>query len=160
MEFNGTFFASIISFLAFVFIMNKLLYEPVHKIVKERNDFIDGNYKDANENNAKADELSKERDEKIVGAKEDARGKYNEILAGFKEQRTDIVKNAQAKSHDDIEQASINLNNVSNEAKENLKWKMTDLANDIVEKVLGYRSEVKGFNNDKINEILYSEGKR
>ena len=157
MDFNGTFFAAIISFLAFVFIMNKLLYEPVHKIVKERNDFINGNYKEAGENNAKADELSKERDEKIVGAKEDARGKYNEILAGFKEQRTDIVKDAQTKSHEEIEQASINLNNVSNEAKESLKWKMTDLANDIVEKVLGYKSEVQGFNNDKVNEILYSE---
>ena len=159
MDFNGTFFAAIISFLAFVFIMNKLLYEPVHKIVKERNDFINGNYQSANENNAKADELSKKRDEKIVGAKEEARGKYNEILGGYKEQKADIVKDAQAKSHEDIEQASINLNNVCNEAKENLKWKMTDLANDIVEKVLGYRSEIQGFNNDKINEILYSEGK-
>ena len=157
MDFNGTFFAAIISFLAFVFIINKLLYEPVHKIVKERNDFINGNYKDASENNAKADELSKERDEKIVDAKEDARDKYNEILASFKEQRTDIVKNAQDKSHEEFEQASINLNNVSNEAKEKLKWKMTDLANDIVEKVLGYKSDVQGFNNDKVNEILYSE---
>ena len=157
MEFNGTFFAAIISFLVFVFVMNKLLYEPVHKIVKERNDFISGNYKIANENNTKADELVKERDEKIVASKEDARNKYNEILAGFKEQRTDIIKDAQAKSHEDIEEASVNLNNVSNDAKENLKWKMTDLANDIVEKVLGYRSEVQGFDNDRVNEILYSE---
>ena len=137
--------------------MNKILYIPVRKIVNERNSLINGNYQAANENNAKADGLSKERDEKIIGAKEDARGKYNEILAEFKEQKADIVKEAQTKSHEDIEQASVNLNNVSNEAKENLKWKMTDLANDIVEKVLGYRSEVQGFNNDKVNEILYSE---
>jgi len=157
MEFNGTFFVSIISFLAFVLIMNKMLYEPVHKIVRERNSFIDGNYAAANENNTKADELEKEHDEKIVEAKEDARGKYNEMLAGYKEQRTNIVKDAQNKSHDELESAYSNLNNVSNEAKENLKWKMTDLANDIVEKVLGYRSEVKGFDNDKVNEILYSE---
>ena len=32
---------------------------------------------------------------------------------------------------------------------------MNDLANDIVEKVLGYRSEVQGFNDDAVNEILY-----
>ena len=32
---------------------------------------------------------------------------------------------------------------------------MTDLANDIVEKVLGYRSEVQGFDNDTVNDILY-----
>ena len=155
MEFNGTFFAAIISFLVFVFVMNKILYEPVRKIVNERNNFIEGNYNSANENNAKADELALKREEEISGAKDDARGKYNNILADFKNKRADIVKEAQNKSNEDLEQAYQNLSNVSNEAKENLKWKMTDLANDIVEKVLGYRSEVQGFDNDKVNEILY-----
>ena len=157
MDFNGTFFVSIISFIVFVFVMNKLLYEPIHKIVKERNDFINGNYDAANANNEKADELNENRNKKIVEAKEDARGKYNDILAGYKEQRTNIVKDAQNKSHDELERAYADLNDVSSQAKENLKWKMADLANDIVEKVLGYRSEVQGFDNDKINEILYNE---
>ena len=157
MEFNGTFFAAIISFLAFVFIMNKLLYEPIRRIVNERNDFINGNYQCASSNNSKADDLAHERDEKLVAAKEDARGKYNEILTGFKSQRSDKLQEAQKESHEEIERAYTDLNNVSNEAKESLKWKMTDLANDIVEKVLGYRSEVQGFNNDKVNEILYNE---
>lgn len=157
MEFNGTFFAAIISFLVFVYVMNRMLYLPVRKIVNERNNFINGNYDAANENNAKAEELNTTRDKKIVEAKEEARGKYNELLSGYKEQRADIVKDAQNKSHEELEQAYANLNNVSNEAKESLKWKMTDLANDIVEKVLGYRSEVQGFDNDKVNEILYQE---
>lgn len=157
MDFNGTFFAAIISFIVFVFIMNKLLYEPVHKIVKERNSYIEGNIQAANENNAKADELSKVRDEKLVCAKEDARGKYNEILAGYKEQRAGIVKEAQNKSHDELEVAYSDLRNVSDEAKESLKGRMADLAGDIVEKVLGYRSEIHDFNNEKVNEILYHE---
>ncbi len=157
MEFNGTFLAAIISFLAFVFIMNKMLYEPVRKIVNQRNDFIDGNYQCANDNNAKVDELTKERNEKILAAKESARGKYNECLAKFKEQRTNIIKDAQNKSHEELDKAYSDLNSISNEAKESLKWKMTDLANDIVEKILGYRSEIQGFNSDKVNEILYNE---
>lgn len=157
MDFNGTFFVSIISFLVFVFVMNKLLYEPIHKIVKQRNDFINGNYDAANANNAKANELGENRDRKIIEAKEDARSKYNEILAGYKDQRTNIIKNAQNKSNEELERAYSDLNNVSNQAKESLKWKMTELANDIVEKVLGYRSDVQGFDNDKINDILYNE---
>ena len=36
MEFNGTFLASIVSFIVFVFLMNKVLYAPMGKIVKER----------------------------------------------------------------------------------------------------------------------------
>lgn len=157
MEFNGTFFVAIISFLAFVFIMNKLLYEPVRKIVNERNNFINGNYKNANDNNARAENLSTERNEKLVGAKEEARGKYNEILTGYKEQRADIVKDAQDESRGELENAYEELNRLSAEAKENLKGKMADLANDIVEKVLGYRSDIQGFDNDKINKILYQD---
>ena len=157
MDFNGTFFVSIISFIVFVFVMNKLLYEPVHKIVRERNDFINGNYEAAKNNNEKADELSKNRDKVLVGAREDAREKYNEILDEYKEQRSDIVKGAQTQSHSELEQAYANLNNISNEAKENLKSKMTDLANDIVEKILGYRSEIHDFDSDKVNQILYHE---
>lgn len=155
MEFNGTFFAAIISFLAFVFIMNKMLYEPVRKIVNERNSLIDSNYSSANENNAKAESLSKQRDDKLSDAKDEAREKYNEVLAEYKERRSDIVKDAQNKSNDELNDAYENLNNLSNEAKESLKWKMTDLANDIVEKVLGYRSEIQNFDNDKVDEILY-----
>ena len=157
MEFNGTFFVSIISFLVFVFIMNKMLYEPIHKIVKERNDFIDGNYDAANKSNARADELDESRNKKIIEAKEDARVKYNELLDDFKVQRTGIVKNAQEEARVELDGAYSHLNDVSNEAKESLKSKMIDLANDIVEKVLGYRSEVHSFDNDKVNEILYRE---
>ena len=32
---------------------------------------------------------------------------------------------------------------------------LNDLANDIVEKVLGYRSEVAGFDDEAVNKILY-----
>ena len=157
MEFNGTFFVSIISFLVFVFLMNKILYVPMQKIVAERNKFIDDNYQIADENNQQAEKLSSERDKKLVVAKDDARVKYNELLSGYKEKRNDIIKSAQDSAQTKLVQEYESLNNVSNQAKEALKWKMTDLANDIVEKVLGYRSEVQGFDNDKIDRILYNQ---
>ena len=155
MEFNGTFLASIVSFIVFVFLMNKVLYAPMGKIVKERQSFIEGNLESANANHKRADELSQEREDKLSGAKNDAREKYVESVNGFKNEKTQLVAKAQDETNGELAQAYENLNNVSNETKEGLKWRMTDLANDIVEKVLGYRSEVQGFDNDKINEILW-----
>lgn len=155
MEFNGTFLVSIISFIVFVFLMNKILYSPMEKIVSQRKNFIDDNINTANENNKKADELSVEREEKLDGAKNDARTRYNESVNGFKEQRTMLVKKTQDETNNELTLAYENLNNISNQTKEGLKGKMTDLANDIVEKVLGYRSEVQGFDNDTVNNILY-----
>lgn len=155
MEFNATFLATIISFLIFVYLMNKVLYEPVRRIVNERHDFIEGNYSDADNNNAKAEELSEKREEELKEAKDNAKAKYNELIDNYKNQKSEIVKNAQEETSKELEDAYNNLNNVSNEAKEKLKGSMTDLANDIVEKVIGYRSEIQGFDDEEVNKILY-----
>ena len=155
MEFNGTFLAVIISFLVFVFLMNKLLYEPIRKIVNQRNNFVSDNYENAEINNKKADELNSECDEKITEAKDDARTKYNEIVNDFKNQKSEIIQNTQNEVKAEQEESYAFLNNASNEAKENLRGRMCDLANDIIEKVLGYRSEVQGFDNEEVSKILY-----
>ena len=157
MDFNGTFLATIISFLVFVFLMNKILYVPMREIVNARHEVVEGNYTSAAENDKKAEELVAEREEKLVEAKDDARKQYNEILDGFKSERTEIVQSAQEKSNSELEEAYKTLNNVSNQAKETLKGSMNDLANDIVEKVLGYRSEIQGFDNDTVNNIFYKQ---
>lgn len=155
MDFNGTFFATIITFIVFVFAMNKVLYEPMRKIVTERRNFVDGNYSAAAECDKKAQELEDNREEKIVEAKDDARKKYNELLGEFKAERGEKIKTAQEASANELEQEYAKLGEISNEAKERLKESMNDLANDIVEKVIGYRSDVQGFDDNKVNEILY-----
>ncbi len=157
MEFNGTFLASIISFLVFVYLMNKVLYEPMRKIVTERQNFISQNYSAAETNKQKSEALNSERDEKLSEARDEARQKYNESVSSYKNERANIVNTAQRQSVQDLEQEYENIKNVSNEAKEVLKGKMTELANDIVEKVLGYRSEICEIDNNKLNEILYNK---
>ena len=58
MEFNATFLATIVTFIVFVLLMNKVLYAPVLGIMEERKAFIDGNYKAATDNEAKVAELT------------------------------------------------------------------------------------------------------
>ena len=95
MEFNGTFFVTIITFVVFVFLMNKILYAPVLNIMEERKNFIDGNYKTASDNDAKVAEISEEKESLLSNAKETARDKYNEKVADYKEKRAEIVSEAQ-----------------------------------------------------------------
>ena len=155
MEFNATFLATIVSFLVFVFLMNEILYEPMRKIVSERKNFIDENLSAADTNHKKAEAISKDKEAKLKTARDDARGLYTKSINDFKAQKNEILDNAQNEANGELNQAYSNLNNVSNETKEALKGRMTDLANDIVEKMIGYRSEVQGFDNDTVNRILY-----
>ena len=46
--------------------MNKILYAPILNIMEERKNFIDKNYKTAEENNTKSQELTQEKEEKIL----------------------------------------------------------------------------------------------
>ena len=114
MEFNGTFLASIVSFIVFVFLMNKVLYAPMGKIVKERQSFIDSNLQSADANHKRADELSLERDNKLSGAKNEAREKYVESVNGFKNEKTQLVEKAQDETNGELAQDYENLNNVWN----------------------------------------------
>ena len=128
---------------------------PMANIVAQRNKVIDENYQKADELIKKTENIEADVEKKLSVAKENARLKYGEVIDTYKEKRADIIKNAQEVSNQELESAYSALDNVSNEAKEELKSKMTDLANDIAEKVLGYRSDIQGFDNDKVNDILY-----
>jgi F-type H+-transporting ATPase subunit b len=155
MEFNATFLATIISFIIFVILMNKILYAPILNIMAERKLFIDSNYKSAQKNDEKSNALLQEKEEKLIEAKDDARNKYNEILDEFKSQRTEIVVDAQDASKDELENFKVELENISNDTKQKLKSSMTDLASDIVEKVIGYRSDVQDFDDNVVNGVLW-----
>lgn len=155
MEFNGTFLVTIISFLIFVFLMNKILYEPIGKIVSERHKFIDGNLQTADENNKKAEDISNKKEESLKNARNDVKGKYSDSINEFKSQKDSIVQNAQHEADEALWYACENLDKLSKEAKEALKNRMTELSNDITEKILGYRSDVQGFDNDTVDKILY-----
>lgn len=157
MEFNATFLVTIISFVVFVFLMNKILYAPVLNIMEERKNFVDGNYNSANENNVKSEELTNQKEERLLGAKEEARGKYISTLEGYKNQKAEKLTDAQNSARDELEQAKVDLQHLSDDVKNGLKGSMTDLANDIVEKVLGYRSEVNGFDDNAVNNVLWGK---
>ena len=157
MEFNATFLATIVTFIMFVILMNKILYAPILNIMEERRKFIDENYKSAEENNLKSQTLAQEKEEKISEARENARGEYNVAVEGYKTQRADIVAEAQNTAKEELARSGFELENLSNEVKQGLKSSMTDLANDIVEKIIGYRSEVQGFDEDVVNKVLWEK---
>lgn len=157
MEFNATFLATIITFIVFVILMNKILYAPILSIMEERRAFIDENYKIADENNQKVSSLVAEKEEKISRAKDEAKGKYNESVEEYKAQRNETVENAQNSAKEELENSNIELEKLSNEIKNSLKSSMTDLANNIVEKVIGYRSEVQNFDEEIVNKVLWEK---
>ena len=157
MEFNGTFFATIITFIVFVFLMNKVLYAPILSIMEKRKNFMDSNYKQAEDNNIKFEQLSSEKDEKLLEAKNDARKKYVEVIEEFKNQRNGILLDKQDFENERYKNSQLELENLSNDAKQSLKNNMSDLANDIVEKDIGYKCDSNDFENEVVDKVLWGK---
>lgn len=157
MEFNGTFFATIITFIVFVFLMNKVLYAPILSIMEKRKNFMDSNYKQAEDNNIKFEQLSSEKDEKLLEAKNDARKKYVEVIEEFKNQRNGILLDKQDFENERYKNSQLELENLSNDTKQSLKNNMSDLANDIVEKVIGYKCDSNDFENEVVDKVLWGK---
>lgn len=155
MEFNATFLATIVSFIIFVFLMNKILYAPILNIIEKRKNFIDENYKSAAQNKDEANALIEKIEDKRNVAKDDARIQYSETIDEFKNQKKQVILEAQKAANEELSASNLELNSISNKTKESLKDSMVGLANDIVEKIIGYKPEVQGFDNEKIDEILY-----
>ena len=57
MEFNATFFVTAISFIVFTFIMNKIFYTPLTKVIDEREEFINNAVTEAKDNTNQAENL-------------------------------------------------------------------------------------------------------
>ena len=159
MDFNGTFLATIVTFILFVFVMNKILYAPILGIMEERKSFIDSNYKDARENDKKSDELLTERNDELNNAKDEAREKYLSTVDEFKKERQSKIESAQDVEKQELERSNDELAHLSDEVKDGLKGSMANLASDIVEKVIGYRSEVQDFDSSVVNSVLWGGGK-
>ena len=159
MEFNATFLATIISFIIFVFLMNKILYTPILNIIEERKNYIDGNYKSAKEDNEQTSLIDSEIENKRNVAKDDARIQYSKTIEEFKTQKAQLVQEARQAAKNELEESNLELTNISNEAKEKFMNAFKDFSYSEVLSVgeavgnipcYNFQTEVKG-------DILYAQ---
>ncbi len=135
MEFNATFLVSAISFLVFVFLMNKIFYAPLTNVIIEREKLVDDTLNEAKNSKDEALNILKEREDKLNKA-------YNDS----KKLISDSVENANLKSKEMTQKAKSDSVAEINKQKESLKQEndsldlnatVNDLAQTITAKILG-----------------------
>ena len=141
MEFNATFFVSAISFIVFTLIMNKIFYNPLAKIMEERQKFIDAAVSDAKYSNDKADEILKDRDEKLNSSLVKSRQIIADMTNSANKNADNIIKDAKSNAQKTISDKKSDLQMQADELDKNLEPEIIKLANVISDKLLGF--EVK-----------------
>ena len=145
MEFNATFSVSAISFILFTFIMNKIFYKPLEKVMTERELFINDTLNSAKYSNDKAEAILKDREDKLNKSLADSKKIISEKLNETNKNAGVIISNAKNEYRQDMDKAKENLAKDENELNEALKPQIKKLAGAISSKLLGFKTEIEDF---------------
>ena len=137
MEFNATFLISVISFILFTIIMNKIFYKPLENIMNERQKFINDNKLDAKNSSERAEILLKDRENRLNKSVEESKKLVTDKVNKANENSNNLISKAKQKSTEDIISAKQKLSIQADEAENELNSKVQALAEVISSKLLG-----------------------
>ena len=137
MEFNATFLVSIVSFLLFVGIMNKIFYIPLTDVIAKRNDLLDTNYFDAKKFDDDARAILTDRDNRLGEADTKSRKLISDRIESENSKGKALTDEASKKSAQDIKSRKAALEQEKEAAAPVLNSKVIGLAESIASKVMG-----------------------
>ena len=137
MEFNATFLVSAISFLVFVFLMNKIFYAPLENIITEREKLVDDTLNDAKNSRDEAARLLEERESKLTKASEDSKNIINKKVTTSNDEAKKLTLDAKTEAENNLNKLKKELNEHSESVKSSLQDTTKEIAEQIATKIFG-----------------------
>ena len=152
MEFDATFLIAVISFLAFVFILNKIFYAPILKIMQERQSFVEQNFQAAELTNKETEKQVNYRNEELEKSRDEARSLISQQSQVLKAEKSRKISEYKNELYSNIATQRENLKNSALEAKETLKDNVVDIAKNISQMLLGETIDKEAIDKSQIEE--------
>ena len=137
MEFNATFLITIVSFIVFAIIMNSILYEPIKKIVGERNKFYEENNKIVSKNEKEGEALVESKTAKLNSAREKSRDSIKQVQEKSKEEKENLLAFEKENLGKKVAENEENLNQEKENIKEEILKDAEEISDIIVSKITG-----------------------
>lgn len=154
LQLDGTLIVLIISFIIFMFIMQKIFYAPVRELKEERKHYIENNKAMAEQIKREAEVILKDYNSKIISTKL----KANKIALNSTLQANNTKSAILQKK---LEQVNSRINSYKqyidhdkNEAKEALKTQVASLAQSISAKILDEEVAISGITSEVIDKAM------
>lgn len=144
MEFNATFLISAISFIVFVLIMKNIFYEPIEKIINERNALIDENSAVTKKNNSNSEKFIEQRAERLNNANLKGKNIMIEKSDVAKKEKIRLIAEAKKNSTDEVRANQSELKSICDNSVNELNSEVENLANSITQKLFGDKINNEG----------------
>ena len=135
--------------VALFLVMKKFLFKPVMKIIEDRQQEIDGMYKDAGEAKEQAQALQAEYQEKLSAAQETSERLVKEAVARGQHREEEIIRQANQEASAILEKANADIALEKKKAINDAKDEISDIALAIAGKVVG-----RELNNNDQSELI------
>jgi len=136
-ELNWTFFVQVLNFLILMFILNKILYKPILKVLDERDERIVGGREKAKELIVESDTILNSYNGKLQVAKIDALGTKNTARKEASDQANVIIGEARERAGGIISQVQQDMAREIERVKKELEPEVGIMAANIAQQILG-----------------------
>ena len=123
--------------LAIFFVAKKFLFKPVMKIIKDRQDEIDGMYQAAGDAKKQAEAMRGEYQQKLTAAQQTSERIVKEAVSRGQAREEEILRKANADAAAIMDKASADIALEKKKAIDDAKDEISDLAMAIAGKVVG-----------------------
>ena len=136
-------------------VLKHFLFQPVLKIIKDRQDEIDNMYAQADQAKANADALEAEYQQKLAVATETGERIVKEAMVRGQSREEEIIRQANAEASAIMDKATADIAQEKKKALNDAKDEISDMAMAIAEKVVG--RELKSADQDKLFDEFLKE---
>ncbi len=134
---DWTLIVQAVNFLIFMVLINKFLFQPLLRLMEEREKELNGIYSEAEALKVKAEQLLKEVEETLSKAKEEAKKIIDAAVKEAREEKERIISQAQEEASIKVEKAKEEIWQAFESEKAKLEAEAEKLAEEIIRKILG-----------------------
>lgn len=146
---------TLFNFIAVFLVLKHFLFQPVMKIIKDRQDEIDHMYDDAGRAKESAEALQAEYQQKLYAATETSERIVKDAILRGQDKEDEIIRRANAEASAILEKAAADISQEKKKAMNDAKNEISDMALAIAEKVVG--RQLKDEDQDKLFDEFISE---
>lgn len=137
LELNKWFFVLVINFLALLYVLNIILFRPLLKIFKEREDAVDGALKEAKEMDEEKEALMAQLQKDFSGTAVSAKARFEELKQEGLQNQKEALEKTGKEAADMLEKARGQIKAEADKARESLKADVEKFSEEIVNKLVG-----------------------
>jgi F-type H+-transporting ATPase subunit b len=154
LQFDGTLIVIAVSFIIFMFVMQKIFYAPISEVREERDNYINQNVSVAQNTRQEAEDLVSDYNSKIANAKIKASQTVSDRAYSANREKARVLLVNSKEADKKVVSAINEIQNDKNNATNNLRNNVLALAHSISTKILGEEIPISGITQEMIDKEI------